>query len=158
MNPHLGGFIRFLEEQGLVKLDILGKGEEQFVNRLKLQKYALLAKHLGMPFPYRYTIYIYGPYSRDLAADYYALARSGQYCECVSSTPDGFRRDDFLKVIHDDPKWLETAATIIDRNKDIGERAALIDKVCRIKFRYDGEFITGVLDDLAKYGLVSVRA
>ena len=54
VNPHLGGFIKFLEDHGLVKFNILGKGEEQFINRLKLQKYTLLAMNLGMPFPYQY--------------------------------------------------------------------------------------------------------
>ena len=77
MDPNVGGFIRFLEDRGQVKLDILGDGEEHFVNRLKLQKYALLAKRLGMPFPYRHAIYLYGPYSNMLAADCEALARNG---------------------------------------------------------------------------------
>ena len=158
VNPHLGGFIKFLEDHGLVKFNILGKGEEQFINRLKLQKYTLLAMNLGMPFPYQYAIYTYGPYSRDLAADYHALARNGQYGECMSSTPDEFRKDDFLKAVHNDPKWLETAATIIDINGDVEERAALMKEVHHIKFMFDRKFIAGVLDDLEAHGLITVRA
>ena len=158
MDPNLGGFVRFLEEHGLVKLDILGSGEEHFVNRMKLQKYALLAKRLGMPFSYRCDKYLYGPYSDNLAADYYALARDGSYDGCTSTTPDGFRRDDFLKAVRDDPDWLNIAATIVDRNQDVKERAALMEEVCRMKSIFDREFVAGVLGDLEEHRLVTVRA
>ena len=159
MDPNLGGFIRFLEDQDLVEFDIVGKGDKRFTNRLKLQKYAFLAKHLGMPFRYRHTIYLYGPYSSELAADYYALARgSGQDNKRSASVPSGFRKGDFLKATRNDPKWLEIAATIIDRNEHTGGRASLMEKVCRIKSGFDREFIAGVLGDLEEHGLVSVRA
>ena len=147
-----------MEEHGLVKLDILGDGEEHFINRLKLQKYALLAKRLGMPFPYRHSKYIYGPYSNKLGADYYALARNGSYGEYEPATPDEFRRDDFLEAVRNDPKWLNIAATIVDINDDVEERTALMEEVCRIKSMFDEEFIAGVLGDLEKHRLVTVRA
>lgn len=159
MDPNLGGFIRFLEDHGLVEFDIVGKGDRKFTNRLKLQKYAFLAKRLGMPFHYRHAIYLYGPYSSELAADYYALARgSGHDSGHAESMPGGFRKDDFLKATRNDPNWLEIAATIIDRNEHTGERAALMEKVCRIKSGFDREFIADVLGDLEEHGLVSVRA
>ncbi|MYC72913.1 MAG: hypothetical protein F4X17_19610 [Gemmatimonadetes bacterium] len=159
MDTNLEGFIDFLEERNLVEFDIDGNEDRQFTNRLKLQKYVLLAKHLGMPFRYRYGMYLYGPYSSALAADYYALARdSGQDSRFSAAIPDGFKKDDFLKAVRNDPKWLEIAATIIDRNEHTGERTALMEKVCRIKSGFDGEFIAGVLDDLEEHGLVSVRA
>ena len=159
MDPNLDGFIRFLEDQGLVELDIIGNGDKQFTNRLKLQKYAFLAKRLGMPFRYTYGLYLYGPYSSELAADYYALARSsGRDGRSSAATPDGFSKDDFLKAIRNDPKWLEIAATIIDRNGHAKGRASLMEKVCRIKSGFDKKFIAGVLDDLEANSLVSVRA
>ena len=158
MDPNLGGFVKFLEGQGLVKLDILGDGEEHFINRLKLQKYALLAKRFGMPFPYRHSIYLYGPYSNRLGVDYEELARSGSYDEYEPTTPAEFRRDDFLKAIRNDPKWLNIAATIVDINDDVEERTALMEEVCRIKSMFDKEFIAGVLGDLEKHHLVTVRA
>lgn len=153
MDPNLKGFIGFLEEQGLVDFDIDGNGDEQFTNRLKLQKYVLLAKHLGMPFRYTYGIYLYGPYSSPLAADYYALARE-QDGRLLDTIPDEFKKDDFLKVVRNDPDWLEVAATIIDRNEHTRGRAALMDEVCRIKSRFDEKFIAGVLGDLEEHGLV----
>ena len=158
MDPNLGGFVKFLEGQGLVKLDVLGDGEEHFINRLKLQKYALLAMRLGMPFSYRCDKYLYGPYSIKLAADYYALARNGSYDKYESATPDEFRRDDFLKAVRNDPDWLNIAATIVDSNQDVKERAALMEQVCRMKSLHTKEFIAGVLGDLEKHGLVTVYA
>lgn len=158
MDPNLEGFVRFLEEQGLVEFDIVGNGDKRFTNRLKLQKYAFLAKRFGMPFRYPYGLYLYGPYSSELAADYYALARSSKDSRISVATPDGFRKDDFLKAIHNDPKWLEIAATIIDRNEHTKGRASLMEKVCRMKSGFDEKFIAGVLDDLEANSLVSVRA
>ncbi len=158
MDPNLGGFVKFLEGQGLVKLDILGDGEEHFINRLKLQKYAFLAKRFGMPFPYRHSIYLYGPYSNKLGADYEALARNGIYGKYEPTTPDEFRKDDFLKAVRNDPDWLEIAATIVRINGNVGERTAMMEKVYRIKFMFDREFVDGVLRDLEKHGLVTVCA
>ena len=79
MDPNMGGFAGFLEDRGLAELDILDDGDERFANRMKLQKYALLAKRLGMPFPH--TACPCGPYSNNLAADYEALARNWPYGE-----------------------------------------------------------------------------
>lgn len=141
-----------------MKFDIIGKGDEQFINRLKLQKYAFLAKHLGMPFRYQYGIYIHGPYSSELAADYYTLARNAVQHGGSSTNLDGFRKDDFLKVIHNDPDWLEIATTILDRNESTKERTDLIERVCHIKSQFDEEFITNVLADLEAGGLVLARA
>ena len=157
MNPNLKGFIKFLVDQGLVEFDIVGNGEKQFINRLKLQKYVFLAKRFGMPFNYRHGIYLYGPYSRKLAADYYALARdSGENDRTPAAIPDGFRKDDFMKSIRNDPNWLEIATTLIGMNERIKGRTALIDRVCHIKHGFSEKFITGVLNDLEARALVSI--
>lgn len=159
MDPNLEGFISFLENHDLVEFDIDGNSDQQFTNRLKLQKYALLAKRLGMPFRYQYGIYLYGPYSSALAADYYALARGDrQGSRPLATIPDGFKKDDFLKAVRNNPEWLEVATTIVDRNKHTCGRAALMGKVCRIKSGFDEKFIASVLGDLEEYGLVSTRA
>ena len=159
MDPNLDGFVRFLEDEGLVELDIVGNGDRQFTNRLKLQKYAFLAKRLGMPFRYQHGLYLYGPYSSELAADYYALARgSGRDGRSPAAIPGGFRKGDFLKAVRNDPRWLEIAATIMDRNEHTKGRASLMEKVCRTKSGFGEEFIADVLGDLEARGLVSVRA
>lgn len=158
MDSNLEGFVRFLEDQGLVEFDIVGNGDKQFTNRLKLQKYAFLAKRLGMPFHYPYGLYLYGPYSSELAADYYTLARSsGKNGRTSGTIPDVFRKNDFLKAIRNDPKWLEIAATIVDRNEHTKGRASLMEKVCRMKSGFDEKFIASVLGDLEANSLVLVR-
>lgn len=159
MDTNLASFVKFLETNKLLEFDILEKNDDHFNNRLKLQKYAFIATHLGMPFKYNYGIYVYGPYSRDLAADYYELAR--EWCERGNKPfavlPNEFNESRFLEVNHNDPKWLEVAATIIDRNKKIKERDNLTENVWNIKSRFEKKFITKVLSDLEKHCLVSTR-
>ena len=159
MDANLEGFIGFLEKHGLVEFDVDGVGETYHTNRVKLQKYVFLAKYFGMPFRYKYDIYLYGPFSDALAVDYYALARSGRQAGKIpAAVPDEFRKDDFLKAVRNDSDWLEIAATIVDVNADTDRRAALMECVCRIKNGFDERYIAGVLGDLEKDGLVSVRA
>lgn len=153
MNPYLDGFITFLEKQGLLEFDIDGDGDSHFTNRLKLQKYAFLAKRFGMPFDYKHGIYLYGPYSGSLADDYYDLARGGRN-PSADALPDVFNKDGFLESIHDDPDWLEIATTIIDRHGQRKNRTVLVEDVCRVKSGFDRKFITGVLNDLVKHDLV----
>ena len=159
MDTNLEDFIDFLEEHNLMEFDIDGNEDRQFTNRLKLQKYVLLAKHLGMPFRYQYGMYLYGPYSSVLAADYYELARDdSQNKRLPATTPNEFKKDDFLKAVNNDPEWLEIAATIIDRNEHTKDRTTLMEKVCRIKSEFSEEIIAGVLKDLEEHHLVSFRA
>ncbi len=56
-------------------LDELGidAGIETIGQRVTLQKAIYLAQAAGIPLRYRYNWYVMGPYSPDLARDYYAL-------------------------------------------------------------------------------------
>lgn len=156
MRYELAEFIKFLENNDLVEFDILGDGDVKFTNRLKLQKYTFLAERYGMPLGYRYDMYLYGPYSRGLTADYYSLARDPKSNAGSSvALPDGFRREDFLRDVKDDPGWLEVATTIIDRNGRIRERAALAENVWHMKSQFGRRYIEEVLDDLEDRRLVS---
>ena len=152
----LAGFIKFLEGKGLVELNIVGDDDVHFINRLKLQKYTLLAKYFGMPFHYQHDIYIYGPYSRQLAKDYYSLAEENrkQYDQTSKFLPDTFRETDFLNAVHNDPDWLEVATTFVDRRERIKERNRLIESVCYTKSNFGEPFIMSVLADLERCGLI----
>ena len=156
MDSNLEGFIRFLEDNDLIVFDISGDDDSHFINRLKLQKYVFIAKYFGMPFHYKHGIYMYGPYSRRLAADYYSLASDGRR-DIVSPmlNPAQFRESDFLKVIRNDPKWLEIAATLLDRYNETKDLNILVEEVGRVKFMFGREFIVDVLKDLKTHGLVS---
>ena len=72
----LANFVRFLEDNNLVRFDVRGDGDERFSNRFKIQKCVFLAQKMGYDMQYRYGIYHYGPYSKTLADDYYHLARN----------------------------------------------------------------------------------
>ncbi|MDR2545424.1 MAG: hypothetical protein LBD03_07810 [Methanobrevibacter sp.] len=64
----LNSFINLLNE----KLDF-SFSTNNFNDRLKLQKYVFIAKYFGFNHAYNYNLYIRGPYSSDLADDYYNL-------------------------------------------------------------------------------------
>lgn len=154
MHPNLAGFVKFLEDNDLVEFDILGDGEARFTNRLKLQKYVFLAKRYGMPFGYHHEMYLYGPYSSELTADYYSLARDPERY-AADTIPAGFKREDFLRDIRNDPRWLEIAATIMDRNDRIKERGALVESVWHMKSQFGRPYIEKVLGELEELRLVS---
>ena len=138
----------------MVEFDILGDDESQFTNRLKLQKYAFFAKRYGMPFGYRHEMYLYGPYSSELTADYCSLARDPRRY-AVDALPTEFRREDLLRDIRNDPRWLEMATTIMGKNERIKERDALMESVCHMKSQFGNPYIKKVLNELEDQRLVS---
>ena len=155
MDSNLEGFIRFLEDNDLVEFDIMGDDYRHYINRLKLQKYAFIAKYFGMPFHYKHSINLHGPYSEQLAVDYDSLALDGRR-DTVSpmSNPVQFREGDFLKAIRNDPSWLEIATILLDRHNVTKDLNILVEEVDHVSI-YDIELIVNVLDDLKAHGLVS---
>lgn len=144
-------FISYLEKHNLVEFDILRTDEDGFQNRFRLQKYVFLAQRFGLGFSYRHTIYLYGPYSRTLAEDYYALAenKTEKYDGVLSKLPESFRGADFLRLVRGkSADWLEIATTLIARREFITERKALLESVADTKPGFDADFIESVLDDL----------
>jgi len=109
----LNDFIKHLEGCGIFKFKV-----NIFNNRLKLQKYVFLARRYGFDLGYSYNLYIHGPYSPDLAKDYYALSESPIE---HNGTPLPDAR--FIKLIKRKSEWwLELAATVamvFDRYWDV---------------------------------------
>jgi len=104
----LAAFIRFLNDRLGYDFNV----EKEFDKRFLLQKYVFLAKYLGLDLAYDYSLYMYGPYSKELADDYYELARQKVLPE--ASLPPEFNADAFVSLVKDrDAKWLETAASIL---------------------------------------------
>jgi len=83
----LSSFVKFLSEAGF-RFDL-----EDFDSRLKLQKYVFLARKFGLDLGYKFSMYIRGPYSPDLAQDYYNLPERG------ADIPDSFDRKGFLELV-----------------------------------------------------------
>lgn len=89
------------------------RAEDGLEGRLRLQKAALLLKHLGVaPFtPYRFNLYVRGPYSPELARDYYSLTEKDIAPVGVEL---GEEKKELLSwFISHDSYWLEIASSII---------------------------------------------
>ena len=96
------------------------KSDEGFEERLKIQKVAFLLKHLGVaPFTkYNFSMYLRGPYSPDLAREYYE-ATSGRPAPPRKGWSG--KREELLRWFADyDPRWLEVASSIILIGKRYG--------------------------------------
>ena len=151
----LASFIKFLEGEKLVEFDILGDSDECFENRLKLQKYVYIAQRWGLELPYTHSMYLYGPYSRTLTDDYYEIAENPDlYDGAPRDLPPEFDREGFLRSVENDQRWLEIAATLIERNKEIRGHDELVKNVMGIKHWASRQRIADVLDSLERHGLV----
>ena len=137
----LAGFIKALENIGF-NFDV-----NRFNHRLKLQKYVYLARRYGIDLGYRYNLYIRGPYSPELADDYYSV-RVGMPEEHVD-VPENF----FRLVKGKSERWLELAATLVmikERYPDISDEE-MIDIVIGNKPFATPEELKNILKKLKKY-------
>ncbi len=154
----LKAFLQFLRANCSFAFDV-----NRFDHRIRLQKYVFIARFLGWDNEYIYNLYVRGPYSPDLAKDYYSLGdisvSLGDYREYLTD----FDMGKFVQIISGKKiAWLEVGATMLslyNNNKDTiteGDTASfLIARTKDIKSDYDeGDFIEQVFDDLAKYKLV----
>ena len=99
----LKSFVKYMEDCKIFKFRV-----NIFNNRLKLQKYVFLARKYGFNLGYSYNLYIHGPYSPQLADDYYALEES-------AIEPEKITLDEgFIKLIRKKSEWwLELASTVV---------------------------------------------
>ncbi len=126
----LASFIKFLEDEGILKFNI-----SSFWHRLKLQKYVYIAGFFGFRHGYKYSMYIRGPYSVELADDYYELSRRGTVVEKEIE----FDKENFIDFVKNkDGTWLEIAATalsIMDRYKYMASGEELEDIIINLTER-----------------------
>jgi uncharacterized protein YwgA len=138
----LSSFVKFLSEAGF-RFDL-----EDFDSRLKLQKYVFLARKFGLDLGYKFSMYIRGPYSPDLAQDYYNLPERG------ADIPDSFDRKGFLELVKGkDRAWLEAAATILMIYEDTGDLSWAIERTSELKPQKK-ERIEEIARDLDNAGLI----
>ena len=94
-----------------------------FDKRLRLQKAVFLIKHKTKDFPYPFSLYIRGPYSKELARDYYGIT-DNSYTDDEKTLTDEARK--MAEVISDkDNLWLEIASTIVMFSETHGEEKAV---------------------------------
>ena len=155
-HTRLAGFVRFLEDRGLVQFDVMGDGDKRFSTRFRIQKYVFLAQKMGLDTPYNYGIYIRGPYSKLLADSYYHLARNRSEYEHADEQSVGTldtRR--FLSVVKNkNDKWLEIATTLIERKPHCAGREDMVNRVRNVKDEPEPGYISRVFDELKDLRLV----
>jgi len=116
--------VNTLETTNLFNFDI-----DLFDSRIRLQKYVYIINRFTRTFNYDYNSYLRGPYSPDLAKDYYKLDEVDT--NALLDVPD-----EFLGLVKNrSTRWLEIASTILMLKKryDDDEVAELIDHVARNK-------------------------
>ncbi|MFZ0511422.1 MAG: hypothetical protein WAM14_07445 [Candidatus Nitrosopolaris sp.] len=153
MHDNLAGFIKILENKGLLDFNILGESEEHFNNRLKIQKYVYLVKYYGLDMHYDYNMYLHGPYSQQLAWDCYSLAKNPEkYDNAMNVTI----RDQFFELIGNrDTEWLEVASTLLSLREYFRDRASLLDRTANTKERIPIETIQSVFNELEHLKLIT---
>lgn len=158
----LEGFMGFLHNNGLLNADVIQYDtHEGFVNRLRLQKLVYLGQEVyGLSFDdddvagftYGFSSYKYGPYSSDLASDYYNIDPEDIY-DGEEELEIDFQ--DYVNSFQDkDEQWLEIAATLYDNVGSLSNDK-LISLVNNMKPRYPIEHIRQVFDDLVSSGIIT---
>ncbi|MGB9762639.1 MAG: hypothetical protein ACPLW7_01275 [Minisyncoccia bacterium] len=80
--------------------------------RLKIQKIVYLLKYITKEFNYDFSLYLRGPYSPELAKDYFSITDENIY-----GNPKQVLSNNSINIVNDlkskDNIWLEVASTII---------------------------------------------
>ena len=162
-------FLTWMEQENLIdQRTIAYDDDEGFHTRFLIQKGIYVAQCLGLQTNYTYGRYLNGPYSTELADDYYAYAD-----DALRDSDDinpGFKRNECLQIMKHDDDWLEIATTLIHMSKtmrrsydgletlnniiyindDANRKYRLINKVWRVKYPYSKKFIKMVYKELLK--------
>lgn len=117
----LASFIKALEESGVFKFDV-----NNFEDRLKLQKYVYLFSKLFEDLGYEFTLYVRGPYSRELADDYYSLNKE----DIKRADPMELPLEYISFIKGKDSYWLEIAATYLSFR--LGNPNKSLDDLCNL--------------------------
>ena len=90
----LVAFLKVLERKAGYKFTI-----KTFEDRVRLQKFVYLAKHFGIDLKYNFNLYIRGPYSSELADDYYKIERDyeGELSEVLDEFIPEEKVDTFIE-------------------------------------------------------------
>lgn len=172
-------FLNWMHKEDLIDTNnITEDSSGGFKSRFRIQKCMFIAQHLGLEKKYEYKRYLRGPYSAQLANDYYDLANIS-----ISQDDDNlnseFKRSECLKIMNrydkddDNNAWLEIATTLIhtatkktDQNKLVSfattfirtnkktDKNKLIDFVSTVKIQYSQSYIERVLGEVLQTPLV----
>lgn len=150
-------FLRLLRDNGLIECGTNPR-ESRLDTRVKTQKFVYFAQEcFGLRFRYRHTLYIYGPYSPELATDYYRIS---DIDDISDGGLDGWGgREKFLEFArsHNDAEWLEIASTLLYIHRDAPlPMERLIFRAKRVKRKHTREHIVEVYNELVKLDFVKL--
>lgn len=119
--PSLADLVGCLKESKIIgKLEI----EDDLYDRVRLQKYVHIAQHCGLDMGYDFSLYIYGPYSTDLAINYYENDVNSVPATSAG-LPEGFDMNRYAGLVKGKGRcWLEIASTMLylydkDKSRDL---------------------------------------
>jgi uncharacterized protein YwgA len=147
----LSGFLKWI---GFDR-DKIVKGRLE--NRIKVQKLVYFGKKFGLPLHYDFDFYLYGPYSSELADDYYNI-RNEEWEEGFLKVDPGIEPS-LRKLMGSDALYLEIASTldsIMTQNKGVSDNE-LIEVVAKIKHDRlekkgkNEDYLKLVLKDIKKF-------
>jgi uncharacterized protein YwgA len=153
----LSAFIRMLGKRNIHKFN-----PDDFISRLRLQKYMYLAKFFDIDLGYKYNLYLRGPYSPTLAEDYYNLTEMDKVADIISISNVG-EFADFVRG--KDHKWLEIASTILfiwennmrkEWSSEDKFKTFIITRTSDIKSHAGRPFVERVFRELEKAGLLKL--
>jgi len=149
---YLNSFLKILKEELGFDFNI-----KSFNDRVLLQKYVYLAKYFGWEHSYLYSLYIRGPYSSNLADDYY-----NPDIDCFGFAELGnFNKSDFMSFVENhDIFWLESAATMnyLFKYSCNVDREECIEQISRRKPDIPHNIIEDTYDYSIRYGLMKVES
>ena len=111
-NANIEPFLKMLYDNGLIDCETNPR-KAKLETRIKIQKFAYLAQEcFGLNFHYTHMLYIYGPYSVELANDYYRIQDIRDIPTSDSELWPG--KEAFLEFAkqHNDVEWLEIAGVL----------------------------------------------
>jgi uncharacterized protein YwgA len=147
---------------GLLKHFYPSFSMDSFDGRLKLQKIVYLLQAYGLNIGYHFNLYLYGPYSTELARDGFAIGDFEKAPKMEFSRPTSQQK--FVDFIHfignrkDDAEWLEIAASL-HILKSQGYNDA--DAIKFVKGKHNGVFaekedrITEILGEIRHEGMIA---
>lgn len=127
-------------------------GPASFNQRLRVQKAVLLLNHLRVsPFTsYNFNLYLHGPYSSSLAADYYKLQKTN----AKPVRLDENRMKTLKWFTSKDETWLEVASSIISiKERNDVSRDTLYSILTMSKPWVSRDLFDSTIDELAKHDL-----
>ena len=142
--------LRALVDAGILGASVMDdvKDPERFDARFKVQKYVYLARFFGYDTGHTFNLYMRGPYSPDLADDYYdATTADLDRAEPARLDP---RYVELLRAHRNDEEWLEIASTVAMFHEDEpGLRGdELIGAVRRLKPWASEDYVSAVAQEL----------